>query len=87
MGIWRVTTSPLRHVTARCPESIRVPEIGQKFWGQRPFGKGILSGKPRWQLIVFPIWGFPGMGAPQVMVGLFQGKSHLEMDDDWGIPL
>ena len=28
------------------------------------------------------IWGIPNK-----MVGLFHGKSHLEMDDGWGYPL
>ena len=27
------------------------------------------------------------MGVPVKMDGLFHGKSHLEMDDDWGYPM
>ena len=30
-------------------------------------------------------WGVPEMGAPQ-NVQFFEGKSHLEMDENWGYP-
>ena len=32
------------------------------------------------------IWRFAGMGVPHSLDGLFHGKSHLEMDENWGYP-
>ena len=38
-----------------------------------------------WNVFI-DIGGFHSHAGTQEMVGLFQGKSHLEMDDDWGYP-
>ena len=36
-------------------------------------------------LIYYSFGGFQSMGVPQKWL-VYQGNSHLEMDDDWGYP-